>query len=197
MKIHFNDKLFTKKYHKLITLTYDSALKYLKPKYDKFELSIIFVTENEIREINRDFRDKDAVTDVISFPMLASEKTGVIVKKLKDFVNFCNIDPATNLLNLGDIYICVKRAKEQAKEYGHSLEREISFLALHGLLHLLGYDHIEEYDKCLMRLTEEEILSKCGTSIKMEDDVTLADRKKELKKLEKEREEFIKKSKDK
>ena len=144
-------------------------------------------SEEEIREINRDFRDKDAVTDVISFPLIADEKTGIIAKNLKKYAVASNIDPATKNLNLGDIYICLKRAKEQANEFGHSIDREISFLALHGLLHLMGYDHIDDYDKCVMRLKEEEILSKCGTNIRMEDEVSLKERKLELKRLEKER----------
>lgn len=197
MQINFSDKLFTKKYHKLISSTYEMAVNELKPSYDKLEVSIIFVSDKEIREINRDFRDKDAVTDVISFPLLADEKTGIIAKNLKEFAVPTNLDPATKLLNLGDIYICLKRAKEQAEEFGHSIDREISFLALHGLLHLFGFDHIDDCDKCLMRLKEEEILSKCGTTIKMEDEVSLKERKQELKKLEKERNKVLKNSKDK
>lgn len=187
MQINFSDKLFTKKYHKLINSTYETAICELKPNYDKLEVSIIFVSDKEIREINRDFRDKDAVTDVISFPLIADEKTGIIAKNLKKYAVASNIDPATKNLNLGDIYICLKRAKEQANEFGHSIDREISFLALHGLLHLMGYDHIDDYDKCVMRLKEEEILSKCGTNIRMEDEVSLKERKLELKRLEKER----------
>jgi len=195
MQINFSDKMFTKKYHKIISSTYNSAIEDLKPNYDKLEVSIIFVTDKEIREINRDFRDKDAVTDVISFPLLADESTGIIAKKLKSFAIPSNIDPATKNLNMGDIYICLKRAKEQALEYGHSLEREVSFLALHGLLHLFGFDHIDEYDKCLMRLKEEEILSKCGTNIRMEDEISLKERKVELKKLEKERNKKVENTK--
>ena len=183
MQINFSDKLFTKKYHKLINSTYETAICELKPNYDKLEVSIIFVSDKEIR----DFRDKDAVTDVISFPLIADEKTGIIAKNLKKYAVASNIDPATKNLNLGDIYICLKRAKEQANEFGHSIDREISFLALHGLLHLMGYDHIDDYDKCVMRLKEEEILSKCGTNIRMEDEVSLKERKLELKRLEKER----------
>ena len=197
MQINFSDKLFTKKYHKIITSTYETAISELKPNYDKIEVSIIFVSDKEIKEINRDFRDKDAVTDVISFPLIADESTGIIAKDLKVFAVPSNLDPATKNLNLGDIYICLKRAKEQAGEFGHSIDREVSFLALHGLLHLFGFDHIDDYDRCLMRLKEEQILSKCGTNIRMEDELSLKERKAELKKLEEERNKKVKKSKDK
>lgn len=103
-------------------------------------VSVILVDENYIKEINRMYRDKDAVTDVISFAFLDSK------------------DLEEEIL-LGDIYICVPRMKKQALEFGHSEKRELSFLAIHGLLHLLGYDHMNKNDEEVMFGLQEEILS--------------------------------------
>lgn len=111
------------------------------------EVAVSFVSADEIREINRDYRHKDSVTDVISFAMEEGEE---------DFE-----DP-TDLRVLGDIIICTDRAKEQAEEYGHSYERELGFLALHGLLHLLGYDHMNEADEKKMFGRQDEILTAYG-----------------------------------
>ena len=105
-------------------------------------LNIVIVDNKRIREINKEYRNKDAVTDVISF---AFEE----VQDVKyDNVRF-----------LGEIYISYERCKEQASEFGHSVRREFSYLAVHGLLHLLGYDHMNEDDKKVMRALEEEILN--------------------------------------
>ena len=116
---------------------------------------IVTVDEEEIRRLNRELRNTDAVTDVLSFPSLDNILGKVILKK--DFP--ADLDEEGNLF-LGSIAICVKRAKEQAEEYGHSLERELNYLAAHGICHLLGYDHIEEGDRALMREKEEKVLSK-------------------------------------
>lgn len=104
--------------------------------------NIIIVDEKKIREINKEYRDKDSITDVISFAF--EEKDNDIYKDFR---------------LLGEIYICSKRAKEQAEEYGHSYKREICYLTVHGLLHLLGYDHMNEKDKKVMRELEERVLN--------------------------------------
>lgn len=120
-------------------------------------LEIVTVEEEEIRRLNRELRGNDSVTDVLSFPSL----DGIFGKKLlkKDFPS--DIDEQGNLF-IGSIAICVKRAEEQAEEYGHSVGRELNYLAAHGICHLLGYDHIEEDDKALMRAKEEKVLKKMG-----------------------------------
>lgn len=119
------------------------ALKYQNINNSIF--NIIIVDEEKIRELNKNYRNKDSVTDVISF---ALEDDEIFVK--------------TDFRVLGDIYICLKRAKDQAKEYGHSILRELSFLTVHGLLHLLGYDHMEEYDEKIMFELQERILDEYG-----------------------------------
>lgn len=120
-------------------------------------VEIVTVEEDEIRRLNREQRSFDAVTDVLSFPSF----DGIFGKKLlkKDFP--VGLDEQGNLF-IGSIAICLKRAKEQAEEYGHGFERELNYLVVHGVCHLLGYDHMTEEDKVVMRGKEEKILAKMG-----------------------------------
>ena len=120
---------------------------------------IVIVDEEEIRRINREMRGIDAVTDVLSFPSL-DKIFGKKIEK-KDFP--ADLDEQGNLF-IGSIAICRKRAEEQAEEYGHGIKREMSYLAVHGVCHLLGYDHIEEQDKKVMREKEESVLKKMGAT---------------------------------
>jgi probable rRNA maturation factor len=114
------------------------------------EVSVTFVSNERIREINREYRHKDQPTDVISF---ALEELG------EDEIEIVGGDiPRV----LGDIIISVERAKEQAEEYNHSFSRELGFLSLHGFLHLLGYDHIEEEDEKKMFQRQKDILDEYG-----------------------------------
>ena len=119
------------------------ALSYQKVQNSIF--NIIIVDEEKIKEINREYRNKDAVTDVISFA-------------LEDDDTFIE----TDMRILGDIYICLKRCMDQSIEYGHSFLRELSFLTIHGLLHLLGYDHMNIDDEKVMFNLQEMILSEYG-----------------------------------
>ncbi|WP_436956171.1 rRNA maturation RNase YbeY [Staphylococcus sp. AS1337] len=114
---------------------------------EEAELSVTFVDKEEIQEINKMYRDKDKVTDVISFALEEDEPeiTGLDMPRV-----------------LGDIIICTDVAKEQADNYGHSFERELGFLALHGFLHLLGYDHMNEQDEKEMFGRQEQILNVYG-----------------------------------
>ena len=114
---------------------------------DGAEVSVTFVDNERIREINRDYRDKDQPTDVISFAM---EEMGE---------GEMEIVGAEMPRMLGDLIISIPRAKEQAEEYGHSFDRELGFLALHGFLHLLGYDHMTEEDESIMFSLQELILN--------------------------------------
>lgn len=138
MKIQF----FNQTKHK--TNHYQSLIRsVLKNEKNKKEMNIIFVEDDEIKRINQDFRKIDRVTDVISFALC---------------------DDADNELTdeLGDIFIDLDQAQRQATEYGHSMTREVAFLAVHGYLHLCGYDHMSEEDEKRMFNRQEEILSKAG-----------------------------------
>lgn len=125
----------------------------LAPKSVKVNLK--FVSPEEIRTLNKTTRGIDRVTDVLSYPY-TNVKVGQKLK-LKDYV--CDIDPTDHKLLLGDIVLCVERAKEQSKEYGHSVKREICFLFCHAMLHLMGYDHIEPEDEKIMTAKQAEILN--------------------------------------
>lgn len=114
----------------------------------KAEIGLMFVDNEQIREMNKTYRDKDSATDVLSFPMYEADEA---------------IDDEDEIL-LGDIVISLERAAEQAEEYGHSLEREVMYLLVHGLLHLAGYDHMEDDEKKEMRQREEELLTVIGAS---------------------------------
>ncbi|XJZ29109.1 rRNA maturation RNase YbeY [Bacillota bacterium Lsc_1132] len=114
------------------------------------EVSITFVSNERIQEINREYRDKDAPTDVISFAM---EELGEGEMELMG---------ADMPRVLGDIIISTLKAKEQAEEYGHSYMRELGFLAVHGFLHLLGYDHMTVEDEKVMFTLQKEILDGYG-----------------------------------
>lgn len=116
------------------------------------ELSVTFVDNDRIREINKEYRHKDSATDVISF---ALEEMG------EDEVEIVGAEMPRML---GDIIISIERTKEQAKEYGHSFDRELGFLALHGFLHLLGFDHMNEEDEKVMFTKQKEILEEYGLS---------------------------------
>lgn len=121
------------------------TLKKLKVKNAVF--SVIFVDENKIKEINKEYRNINEITDVISFAF-------------EDTKNNCY----NKIRLLGDIYICIPRMKNQAINYGHSEKRELSFLCIHGLLHLLGYNHMDKEDEIEMFQLQEMILN--GKNIK-------------------------------
>ena len=122
-------------------------------------VEFIFTDEEEIRRLNREMRNTDKVTDVLSFPALDSIK-GKALKK-RDFP--LEIDDEGNLL-IGSVAVCVKRAEEQAEEYGHSYQRELHYLLVHGIMHCLGYDHLTDEERAEMREREEFILAKLGIS---------------------------------
>jgi len=114
----------------------------------KLIMTITLTTPEKIKEINCQYRNIDKATDVLSFPMFEKEELDEKIKN-KDFVHEDV---------LGDIIISIEKVQEQAKEYGHSFERELSYMVVHGFYHLMGYDHIEEEDKKIMRPKEEKVL---------------------------------------
>jgi metalloprotein, YbeY/UPF0054 family len=114
---------------------------------DQVEISVTFVSSEEIHELNKVYRGKDCVTDVLSFPQYDS------VEEMED---------VEGILCLGDVVICPEQALLQADEFGHSGERELVYLFVHSVFHLLGYDHMEEEEKNEMRAQEEKIMSRIG-----------------------------------
>ncbi|WP_160670852.1 rRNA maturation RNase YbeY [Clostridium sp. C8-1-8] len=123
------------------------------------EISVIFVDNISIREINKETRNMDKETDVLSFPMLDYPK-GKVYKDVYIDYNFdaSFFDEAD--LVLGDVVLSLEKAKEQSEEFNHSFTRECCYLVVHSILHLLGYDHMEEEEKSIMREREESILEK-------------------------------------
>ncbi len=120
-------------------------------------VELLFVDEAEIHRLNVETRGVDKVTDVLSYPTLDGIKGKPLSGKEYPF----DIDEEGRLL-IGSIVVCRQRAKEQAEEYGHSYERELHYLVVHGVMHCLGYDHIADEERAEMREKEEEILGKMG-----------------------------------
>lgn len=132
----------------------EETLSYEKCDFDA-QISLTFVDNEEIRRLNKEFRQKDAATDVLSFPMLEFDENGDIID--------ADYDVDGGEIVLGDIVISAERALSQAEEYGHSFLREVTFLVVHSMLHLLGYDHVaSEEEETRMRKKQTEILEKMG-----------------------------------
>lgn len=138
-----------KKYEETIKKVIYECFKEEKLLDSKLIITITLTTPEEIRKINKKYRKIDKETDVLSFPMFEKEELEEKIKS-EDFL-YEDV--------LGDIIISIDRVKEQAEEYGHNFERELSYMVVHGFYHLMGYDHIEEQDKKIMRPKEEKILS--------------------------------------
>lgn len=136
-----------------MTKAANRAVELEKLPTDKCEVSVTFVSLDEIHEINREYREVDSPTDVLSFPQYEREDI--------DFYRE-NPDEVPDILELGDVVICKEKAEMQSVEFGHSFEREIIYLFTHSILHLLGYDHMEEDEKACMRKREEEIMQYLG-----------------------------------
>lgn len=150
MKVIFNGGHIFKR--GLIKKLFAKALELTNNEVEDLIVSVKFVSKEEIQKLNNNIRGVDKVTDVLSFPMLEIKQG----EHLKDFDSEREPD---GWLNLGDIALCVDKAKQQAKDYGNSYKREIAFLALHGFLHLLGYDHIEKEDEKKMMSLAENVLA--------------------------------------
>lgn len=125
----------------------------------EYQISLLFVDNEEIRKINNETRNIDKATDVLSFPMLDFEE-GKVYKDMYIGFNFDETYKDGEELILGDMVLSLERAKEQSEDFGHSYEREVCYLVIHSILHLLGYDHMIEEEKIRMREREEEILNK-------------------------------------
>lgn len=156
LKIYFEDhqekQVVTYSMKMLIRRAVEETLAY-EDIHDDCEVSVTFCDNEEIRELNRRFRNIDRATDVLSFPLFDDDGMDAHVEELDCM--------------LGDIVLSLERALEQAVEYGHSFEREVAFLTVHSMLHLLGYDHeTSEGDEKDMRRRQSEIMERMGLSVK-------------------------------
>ena len=136
-------------YEKIINLVIEKCFGVERLENLNLYISITLTTPSEIRTINNEFRNIDKETDVLSFPMFEKNEIDEMVKLGSNEI------PET----IGDIVISVDRVKEQAEEYGHSFERELAYMVVHGFYHLMGYDHMVEEDKVVMRAKEENVLN--------------------------------------
>lgn len=145
--INYSDmKFYSEDLEKLIHMVLSKGAELQKVPEDA-EISVLICDSDTIHELNRDYRNVDAPTDVLSFALNEGED-----------------DVPEEEKALGDIVINLDRAVEQAKEFGHSKEREMAYLSVHGFLHILGYDHYDPDEKKAMRKAEEDILGACGLS---------------------------------
>lgn len=132
----------------------EAALNYVDCPYE-VEVNLLLTMNDEIHEMNQHFRGIDRATDVLSFPMIDYIEAGNF-DFLEEAMEY--FDPETGELVLGDIVISKEKVISQAKEYGHSIEREYAFLIAHSMLHLFGYDHMEEAERITMEEKQKEIL---------------------------------------
>lgn len=143
-EINFLDIEENEEYIKILNKVLKKCFKVEDLNDKNLYINIVLTNPENIRKMNKEYRNIDKETDVLSFPMFEKGE----LEKRKDL----------NQDVLGDVVISIDRVKEQAIEYGHSFERELSYMAVHGFYHLMGYDHMEENDKILMRQKEENIL---------------------------------------
>ena len=149
-EIVYQDVEEKSEYDEIIGKVLEECFKEEKLEDSKLYITITLTTPEKIREVNKKYRNIDKTTDVLSFPLFEKEELEEKIKN-NDFI-YEDI--------LGDIIISIDKVKEQAIEYNHSFERELSYMVVHGFYHLMGYDHIKEEDKKEMRPKEEKILNK-------------------------------------
>lgn len=147
-EIQYLDIKPDEKYDEIISKVVKECFRVENLLDSKLYISITLTTPENIQKYNKQYRNLDKPTDVLSFPMFEKEELDEMIKN-KDFMHEDV---------LGDIIISIEKVKEQAEEYGHSFERELSYMLVHGFYHLMGYDHIEEEDKKIMRPKEDKIL---------------------------------------
>lgn len=145
-------------FEELLKKVIEACLDYEKCPYET-EVNVLFTNDQLIKELNREFRNIDYSTDVLSFPMIHYEEPGNFGHD--ELFNDC-FDPDTGELLLGDIVISIPRAELQAVEYGHSVSRELAFLTAHSMFHLMGYDHLTEDEAAIMEAKQREVLDQLG-----------------------------------
>jgi probable rRNA maturation factor len=151
-------------YETIISKVVDMAMDTEDCPYEA-EINVILTDNEEIKNINKSYREVDAPTDVLSFPMVDYE-TPADFSHLEDNTDDY-FNPETGELLLGDIIVSVEKVVTQAQEYGHSKERELGFLIAHSMLHLFGYDHMEEEERRVMEEKQRMILDKLGITREM------------------------------
>ncbi len=162
MSIFFDnelDKPIPDTYEEIVQDIIEAALDYLDCPYE-CEINVIFTDNQGIQLINKEHRNIDSPTDVLSFPMADYDVPGEFTHLEAYPLDYFNQD--TGELMLGDIVLNVDRISSQAEEYGHTKRREIAFLTAHSMLHLAGYDHMEDDERLVMEKMQEEILTKKG-----------------------------------
>lgn len=160
MKIYYDNR--TKEKVTTLKKLLEKALGEVIKEEDCFSdvmLSLSFVTDEEIKELNNNFRGKNKATDVLSFPMIEYNK-GMFFKDLLDSEIEEEKDVATGLINLGDIVVSLDTIKRQAKDFNNTFEKELCLMVIHSMLHLMGYDHMVKSEEKVMFAKQELILSK-------------------------------------
>ena len=152
-QVEFVDIEEKEEYKKLIEKVVYTCFKEENLIYTNLYLNVILTNPENIRIANKEYRNIDKETDVLSFPMFQKQEIEELIEKSKTEEQV--VEDV-----LGDIIISIPRVEEQAKDYGHSFERELAYMVVHGFYHLMGYDHIKEEDKKIMRPKEEYILNK-------------------------------------
>lgn len=155
-EINFLDIDNNEEYVKQIKKVLEKCFKEEKLEETKLYVSITLTNKENIKKLNKQYRNIDKETDVLSFPMFEKEELEKIIKSQNNVVEDI----------LGDIIISIPKVEEQATEYKHSFERELAYMVVHGFYHLMGYDHIEEKDKEKMRPKEEKILQELNITRK-------------------------------
>lgn len=151
-KIEFLDIKENPEYEEIIAKVLEKCFDIENLPKEKLLVSILFTNPENIQRLNQKYRNIDQPTDVLSFPMFEKEEIATMVEK--GTWQYHDI--------LGDMVISIEQVKRQAEEYGHSFERELSYMVVHSFYHLMGYDHIQEEDKKQMRPKEEFILNQLG-----------------------------------
>jgi len=145
-EINFLDIEENQEYIDILKKVVDKCFEEEKLKNKNLYINIVLTNPENIRKMNKEYRNIDKETDVLSFPMFEKKELENITGGFQDV--------------LGDIVISIDRVKKQAEEYNHSFERELSYMTVHGFYHLMGYDHMNEEDKAVMREKEENVLNK-------------------------------------
>ena len=158
-------------YEKLITTVVEGAIEYIHCPYETI-VNVTIVDDETIREINKEYRQIDKATDVLSFPMIEYETPGDFNVLEKDEYMDC-FDPDSGQLILGDIIISKDKVLKQSEEYGHSVYRELSFLVAHSMFHLFGYDHMEEDERIEMEKLQKDLLCSLGITRDKDFDSTI------------------------